>query len=74
MRARNGAGAGSVEHDARLLIVLAGKRDDHTVSPHSHKTQLKFPRSDFAAQLVRACGPRLARPGWTRFILSGGAP
>jgi hypothetical protein len=29
---------------------------------------------DFLSELIRATGPRVARPGWTRFALTGGQP
>lgn len=71
MTTRKGSGAVRVWNDARLAEILIDGRDTSQVSLHTHKTQFKNTRADFAAQIARDLGPRLAQPGWVRFTVGG---
>lgn len=57
MANKNGAGAGSIERDARLVNILLGQRNELQAKPHPRKKQV-------TNGCLRALGPRLAQPGW----------
>lgn len=57
MGATNGAGAGSIERDARLENVLLGGGNSSQAKPHPPKNQFTTPR-------IADGAPRLAQPSW----------
>lgn len=57
MANKNGAGAGSIERDARLVNILLGQRNELQAKPHPRKKQV-------TNGCLRALGPRLVVPGW----------
>lgn len=59
MSGREGAGAGSVERDARLLKVLLGSENALEAKASHQKNQITFERHPFARDLARRALPEL---------------
>lgn len=72
MTTRKGSGAVLIRNDARLLKILLGSGNVSEAKASPRKNQITT-RAEFSRDLTAALGPRLARPGWTRFVLSGDA-